>query len=305
MQFARLFFLFALCVITLVMKVILADVLGYCMGVRRAVECAGKALTENCGKKVYSLGPLIHNRIALENFAEKGLSILKSEDISSVENGSLVVIRAHGVPPFVLDELKGAGVEIIDATCPKVLASQKNAKKYAELGYTVILAGDANHGEVAGIAGYAGKKFILVQGKDEAENLPPLDDDENAVLLCQTTFSKIEFEQIVECLSGKIKNLKVLNTICSATKERQDALQELCPKVQGILVVGGKNSANTKRLFQIAKENCNVAALIETADEIPEQFFLLDSVGITAGASTPNSVIEEVEDVLKNRAKKN
>ncbi len=281
------------------MKVILADVLGYCMGVRRAVEMAADSL-ENCGqKKVYSFGPLIHNRIALENLAKNGLSVLGEDEISSVEKGSLVVIRAHGVPPVIMEKLSAAGCQILNATCPKVMASQKNAEKYAKLGYTVILAGDSNHGEVAGISGYAGKKFVLVQNKDEAEKMPSLPPEENAVLLCQTTFSKEEFSQIVEKLSKKIKNLKVLNTICSATKERQDALKALCPRADGILVVGGKNSANTKRLLQIAGENCGKAALIETAEEIPEDFFSLDSVGITAGASTPNSVIEKVVAALE------
>ena len=225
--------------------------------------------------------------------------ILKDEEISSVEKGSLVVIRAHGVPPAIMEKLSDSGCQILNATCPKVMASQKNAEKYAKLGYTVILAGDSNHGEVAGISGYAGKKFVLVQNKDEAEKMSPLLDDEKAVLLCQTTFSKEEFSQIVEKLSKKIKNLKVLDTICSATKERQDALKRICPDVDGILVVGGKNSANTKRLLQIAEENCGKAALIETAEEIPEDFFELDSVGITAGASTPNSVIERVVAALK------
>lgn len=287
------------------MKVILADVLGYCMGVKRAVESADSALNNNPDKKVYSLGPLIHNRIALESLSKKGLSILDSEKSDSAKNGSVVVIRAHGVPPAVLEKLNNNGAEIVNATCPKVVASQKNAKKYASLGYTVILAGDSNHGEVAGIAGYAGEKFILVQNKEEAQKLTPLKDSEKAVLLCQTTFSAEEFLQIVECLSKKIKNLKVLNTICSATKERQEALRELCPKVEGVLVVGGKNSANTKRLFQIAKENCENAALIETAEEIPSQFFLLDTVGITAGASTPKDVIEKVKKKLEMSSKKN
>ncbi len=281
------------------MKVILADVLGYCMGVKRAVESADFALKNNPNKKVFSLGPLIHNRIALEKLSEKGLSVLDSEKVDSAKKGSVVVIRAHGVPPIVLEKLNKNGAEIVNATCPKVVASQKNAKKYADLGYTVILAGDSNHGEVAGIAGYAGKKFILVQSKEDAEKLKPLKDSEKAILLCQTTFSAEEFAHIVECLSKKIKNLKVLNTICSATKERQEALRALCPKVQGVLVVGGKNSANTKRLFQIAKENCKNAALIETAEEIPTQFFLLDTVGVTAGASTPKEVIEEVVERLE------
>lgn len=280
------------------MEIVLADVLGYCMGVRRAVDNALDALDKNTGKKVYSLGPLIHNQIALDSLAEKGLSILSESEINSVEKGSLVIVRAHGVPPYVLDLLNRQELEVINATCPKVLASQKNAEKFAKLGYTIILVGDSNHGEVTGIAGYSGKKFILLQNKEEAEKLEGIPENENVLLLCQTTFSKEEFEAIVKILAAKIKNLKVLNTICSATRERQEALKALCPKVEGVLVVGGKNSANTKRLFQIAKENCKSAALIETFEEIPDDFFALKSVGITAGASTPSSVIQKVVDVL-------
>lgn len=282
------------------MKIVLADVLGYCMGVNRAVEIAFDSLKNAGEKRVYSLGPLIHNRVALENLNEKGLCILNNDELSGIKEGSLVIIRAHGVPPQVIKELSEKGVQVMNATCPKVLASQKNAEKYAKLGYTIILAGDAHHGEVAGISGYAGSNFILVQNVNEAEELKPFPDTRNAILLCQTTFSSEEFSAIKECLSKKIKNLKVLNTICSATQERQDALKRLCPKVDGVLVVGGKNSANTKRLFQIAEKNCSHSALIETAEEIPQEFFSLKTVGITAGASTPKFVIEKVIQKLSN-----
>ena len=285
------------------MNVILADVLGYCMGVRRAVESALEALEKNPERKVYSLGPLIHNRIALENLESKGLSILKEDDIPALEKGSVVIVRAHGVPPLVLEKLEQSGLEIVNATCPRVVASQRNAAKYASLGYTVILAGDKNHGEVTGIAGYAGKKFILIQNVNDAEELPSFSDEENAVLLSQTTFSKDEFNEIVKVLSEKIKNLKVMNTICSATRERQESLEKLCPETDGILVVGGKNSANTKRLLQIAEENSSMAALIETAEEIPDSFYALENIGITAGASTPDSVIQSVVESLKHAEK--
>lgn len=172
------------------------------------------------------------------------------------------------------------------------------------MNYTVILAGDSNHGEVIGIAGYAGNKFYLVQDSEDAKKLiPPEDADENAILLSQTTFSPQEFEKIAKIIKEKYKNLKVMNTICPATKERQDSLLRLCPLVEGVLVVGGKNSANTKRLLQTAKENCSKAALIETADEIPEDFFKLQIVGITAGASTPDSAIEEVKNALTSHDK--
>ena len=283
------------------MNVILADVLGYCMGVRRAVDSAIETLKNNQNNEVYSLGPLIHNQVALDKLSSMGLKVLREPNIDLLDERSVVIIRAHGVPPQVIEKLTEKNSFVVNAACPRVLASQNNAKRYSSMNYTVILAGDKNHGEVVGIAGYAGKKFILVENKEDAEKLPSFNDDENAVLLCQTTFSMEEFKQIADVLSEKIRNLKVLNTICSATKERQEALQRLCPSVDGILVVGGKNSANTKRLLQIAQENCPLAALIETADEIPENFFALDNVGITAGASTPDSVIDEVMKRLKDR----
>ena len=200
-----------------------------------------------------------------------------------------------------MERLNRRECTVVNATCPRVLASQKNAAKYAGLGYTVILAGDKNHGEVTGIAGFAGKNFILVERLEDAVNLRHFDDSEEAVLLSQTTFGQEEFEAIRSVLSEKIKNLKVFNTICSATRERQEALHRLCPSADGILVVGGKNSANTKRLLQIAEENCRRAALIETSAEIPEDFFKMNTVGITAGASTPDDVIEDVVHELKQK----
>lgn len=284
------------------MTVILADVLGYCMGVRRAVESAIASIDK--ANDVYTLGPLIHNKTALNSLENKGLKVLNENKAEDAKIGSTVIIRAHGVPPSVNEILKKRECTIINATCPRVTASQKNAARYASMNYTVILAGDSNHGEVIGIAGYSGNKFYLVQDSEDAKKLiPPEDADENAILLSQTTFSPQEFEKIAKIIKEKYKNLKVMNTICPATKERQDSLLRLCPLVEGVLVVGGKNSANTKRLLQTAKENCSKAALIETADEIPEDFFKLQIVGITAGASTPDSAIEEVKNALTSHDK--
>ena len=284
------------------MTVILADVLGYCMGVRRAVESAIASIDK--ANDVYTLGPLIHNKTALNSLEKKGLKVLNENKAEDAKIGSTVIIRAHGVPPSVNEILKKRECTIINATCPRVTASQKNAAHYASMNYTVILAGDSNHGEVIGIAGYSGNKFYLVQDSEDAKKLlPPEDADENAILLSQTTFSPQEFEKIAKIIKEKYKNLKVMNTICPATKERQDSLLRLCPLVEGVLVVGGKNSANTKRLLQTAKENCSKAALIETADEIPEDFFKLQIVGITAGASTPDSAIEEVKNALTSHDK--
>ncbi|MCR4952869.1 MAG: 4-hydroxy-3-methylbut-2-enyl diphosphate reductase [Treponema sp.] len=281
------------------MEIIRASVLGFCFGVRRAVELAEKALQENSGEKVYSLGPLIHNENFLEKLNSKGLEIIEENQIEFLDEGSVVIIRAHGVGPDVFKQLEQKKCHILDATCPRVKASQKMVERYTNQNDYVILSGDKNHGEVIGIAGYAGKNFIQIQNKEEAENLNlPENGEINAILMSQTTYSEKEFDQIEMILRKKIKNIDVMNTICPATRERQEALVELCKNVDGVLVVGGKKSANTKRLFQTAAANCKNAALIQTASEIPTEFYKMSAVGITAGASTPDEIIEAVEKSL-------
>ncbi len=284
------------------MKIIRASVLGFCFGVRRAVELAEKALAENPGKKVYSLGPLIHNENALRSLEEKGLHIVDESEIEGLEKGSVVIIRAHGVAPSVTDALEKRGCVIIDATCPRVKASQKMVERYSSQNDYVVLTGDRNHGEVIGIAGYAGENFSQIQDFEEAKNFEISGSEsvseKNVILLSQTTYSPKEFEKIENLFRQKFHNIAVMNTICPATNERQQALLELCQQVDGVLVVGGKNSANTKRLYQTAAANCKLAAHIQSASEIPEEFFALDKVGITAGASTPDSIIKDVEMLL-------
>ena len=282
------------------MEIIRASVLGFCFGVRRAVELAEKALSENPGKKVYSLGPLIHNENALSALEEKGLHILEESDIAELEEGSVVIIRAHGVAPCVTDALEKRGCKIIDATCPRVKASQKMVERYSSENDYVVLTGDINHGEVIGIAGYAGENFSQIQDYEEAENFEiPGSEVKNVILLSQTTYSPKEFEKIENLFKSKFHNLAVMNTICPATSERQQALLELCSQVEGVLVVGGKNSANTKRLYQTATANCKLAVHIQSAADIPQEFFNLKTIGITAGASTPDEIIEDVERKLE------
>jgi 4-hydroxy-3-methylbut-2-enyl diphosphate reductase len=278
--------------------VIRADILGYCMGVRRAVELAKEALEIYPHKQVFTLGPLIHNKSALEQLANQGLLQLSITDIDSInsENPPVVIIRAHGVPPVIKKALTEKNCIIIDATCPRVLLSQKRAADFAEKHYEVLIAGDKNHGEVTGIAGFAeekGSKCQVVENVVDAENISSAD---KAILISQTTISRQEYEDIAAVLKTKIADLQVFNTICPATSERQKALEELCSKVEGILVIGGKNSANTQRLFMNAEKWCKgIVAHIETTDEIPTSFFHLKTVGLTAGASTPDEIIDEVE----------
>lgn len=284
------------------MKIYFASVMGFCFGVERAVEIAEKTLTEYKNIKVYSLGPLIHNEEFLSELSSKGLLICDENNIEEIEEGSAVIIRAHGVRPAIISKLEEKKCIIVDATCPRVKASQTMVSKYTGEGKHVILSGDKNHGEVKSIAGFAKKPLIQLQTTQEAENITlDADNSDEYVLMSQTTFSPDEFEKIQTIILKKIKKLTVKNTICPATKERQDSLLELCSRVEGVLVIGGKNSANTKRLFQTAKENCKFAAHIQTADDIPEDFYKLNTVGITAGASTPAKIIEEVKNKLSKK----
>jgi len=283
----------------MIMEIIKAQVLGYCFGVRRAVEKAEIALAENKDCSVYSLGPLIHNKTTLNRLESDGLKI--AENIQDIPENSAVIIRAHGVAPQVISELAEKNCRIIDATCPRVKASQKIAEKNQD--NLIVFTGDAEHGEVKGIAGYGGKNFHLIRNLEDAEKLSEKGSDSfKTVLFSQTTFSEKEFDRIKNVLSEKFLNLEVINTICPATKERQDSLMELCSKVDGVVVVGGKESANTIRLFQTARENCRNAVHIENAEELPEEFFSLNKVGITAGASTPDEIINEVCEVLNVRS---
>lgn len=289
--------------------------MGFCAGVRRAVNLAEKALQENVSGQVYTLGPLIHNPVELKKLSDRNLKILDETHFDGLNAGDKVLIRAHGVPPEKEAALKSKKVNIINATCPLVTQSQKRAAKYASENYVIFFAGDKNHGEVVGIEGYAresAKKnglecnFLLVKDVDETEkeikNLlekNPNAKNQKVVLLSQTTFSISNFEKIESLLKAKFQNLEVENSICPATHERQDSLVKLCKQVDGVLVIGGRTSANTNRLLATAKKLCKKAALIENADEIPLDFYCLEKVGLTAGASTPDDVISEIELKLK------
>lgn len=283
------------------MEIFKADIMGYCFGVRRAVEKAEQALAENTDCPVYSLGPLIHNKTTLQRLEKAGMKT--AESLEQIPENSAVLIRAHGVPPEIVKSLEAKNCRIIDATCPRVKASQKIAEKNRD--NLIVFTGDAEHGEVKGIAGYGGKNFYLIGNLEDAKELAEKNasGDKKIVLFSQTTFSGKEFEKIRSFMEERFENLEVLNTICPATKERQDALLELCGKVDGVIVIGGKQSANTIRLFQSAKRHCRDAVHIENAGEIPEVFFGLEKIGITAGASTPDEIIDEVCEVLNVRSK--
>ncbi|MBR5964752.1 MAG: 4-hydroxy-3-methylbut-2-enyl diphosphate reductase [Treponema sp.] len=302
------------------MKTIRSEVLGFCSGVSRAIKSALDALGAEGGgqkpKKIYSLGPLIHNQIALDQLAQKGLKILSENQIDQLDQDSLVIVRAHGVSPLVLDKIKAKGAQIVDATCPRVALSQRRAAEFSAKGMFVILTGDKGHAEVKAVEGSAtatdgkpktagaenaGKpktagRFVLVQNVEEARALAVLPQMENnAVLLSQTTFSPKEYKEISEILCAKIKGLQVFDTICPATGHRQKALVDLAKKVDALVVVGGKKSANSERLYELAKSLCAASYFVESADDLPKDFGGAKVIGLTAGASSPDFVIDAVE----------
>lgn len=301
------------------MKIIRAECMGFCAGVRRAVSLALDSVNNNKEGQVYTFGPLIHNSVALKNFEEKGLKIIDESKIPIIKKKDTVVIRAHGISPETQSSLIQTGAKILNGTCPIVQTNQKKCSDFAGNGYRIIFTGDKNHGEVIGIEGAAKLNtksknlpffFYLIKSENDALELIKKLNDENVdfnstkfVLLSQTTFSIINFKKISEILQNSILNLTVVESICPATFERQASLDKLCGEVEGILVIGGKTSANTSRLFSKAQKLCKNAAFIESEDEIPEIFYEFKTVGLTAGASTPEEVVVAVEEKLKKNAK--
>lgn len=279
------------------MEVIRAAVLGCCAGVQSALRKAENLLKKG-DSSVFSFGPLIHNDNALNDLYSRGLVCVDEVGLSKVARvkNAAIIIRAHGISPAQRKKLTDTGAEIVDCTCPRVLLSQNKAAEFAQKGYTVILAGEKNHGELTGIAGFC-QSVIVVENAQDAANLPFI--PEKAVLISQTTIAEEEFQRISETLSALISHLQVCNMICPATKERQDALRALSEVCSAVIVVGGKNSANTKRLFFSAQKLFRFSVCIEDAREIPREFYDYKTVGITAGASTPEKIISEVENTLK------
>lgn len=281
------------------MVVIRAKTLGYCYGARRAVDMAVDAAKNNPSKKVFTYGQLIHNPDAVRLLAQAGVAVL---DSSCPQNcgGSILIIRAHGVSPSVSQKLKTEGYVLLDATCDRIQLSQHYAMQFSAQGYRVIIAGEKNHDEIIGVAGFAQNSVIIedrVEAQQFADSLQAAAAKKTA-LIGQTTMSAEEYHAIAQLLTAAIPDIIVCDTICPITFQRQQALRELCARVDGVLVVGGKNSANTRQLLTVAQAHCKIACLVEAPSEIPAHFFELARVGITAGASTPDEAIAAVETAL-------
>jgi len=282
------------------MQIIKANVLGFCMGVRRALEMAVTEAQSSSGS-VFTLGPLVHNPNVLADLKSYGIEILENDIYTTELKNCSVIIRAHGISPLLEENLRNQCAKIIDATCPKVKKSQDKAQELAHLGYSIFLAGEAKHAEIEGILGYVkniSPFYCAASNANEAEtNAKQLyKNNKNAktALLGQTTISEKEYHEIGNVIKKYFPNLEIIDTICTATSERQKALRELLDKVDAVIVTGGKESANTRRLFTIAQESGKPCILIENANEIPSAFYKYKTVGLSAGASTPDSIINEI-----------
>ncbi len=274
------------------MFVEVAEDAGYCFGVERAISLATETIDRH--KAAYSLGPLIHNPQVVEDLEGKGLKIVV--DPSEVPAGSVVVIRSHGVAPSVIAALKERGVTVVDATCPFVRKAQQHARSLSEHGYEVVIVGERDHPEVKALTAYAGSA-VIVGSAIEAAKLPHA--TQRGVVF-QTTLSEQVIEEVSGPIVGRTVEVRFYNTVCEATEKRQQMAREIAKRRDVILVVGGKNSANTTRLFEICRSINPRTRHIETAEELDESWFdNAESVGITAGASTPDRLILEVAEKVR------
>jgi 4-hydroxy-3-methylbut-2-enyl diphosphate reductase len=283
------------------MEIILASEMGFCFGVRRAVEMMEEA-TERGGPMV-SLGSVVHNPQVVGELKTKGLDVIASVDEAGARP---VAITAHGVSESVVRELASRGVAIVDTTCPIVTRSQQWAKRLLEEGFAVIVFGDPEHKEVRGVLGWAQGKAIAVPSIAEIDALPP-DLPSRVGVLSQTTETEGHFAEFVRALlerrMDQISELRVINTLCNATTSQQAAAQELAHRVDLMIVIGGRESANTRHLAEVAREEGVETYHVESADEIDASWLEgRDKVGVTAGASTPDSAVEAVVARLRELA---
>jgi 4-hydroxy-3-methylbut-2-enyl diphosphate reductase len=278
-------------------EILLAKEMGFCWGVRRAIDIMEKAADER--GEIISVGPIVHNPQVVEELRAKGVRLdKKPEDASSP-----VAITAHGVGPQVLEDVRATGAEIIDGTCPIVTRSQRWARKMADSGFTVLVFGDPEHREVKGVLGWAGEKGIAIQDGEALPNHLP----SRVAVISQTTQSPERFSDFVSRLMRErvndISELRLINTLCDVTSSQQHAARELAGEVDVMLVIGGKTSANTRHLLEVCQEEGVQAYHIETAEElVPDWFQGKERVGVTAGASTPDSAVESVVRTLQQIA---
>lgn len=277
------------------MEILLGKTAGFCYGVRNAVAKSEEKL--KVYGKICCLGELVHNKQVVEKLEKIGLKIIDKVE----EADKKVIIRAHGIPKEIYDKAKKKNIEIFDFTCPNVLKIHKIAEEYSQRGYYIFLMGVKNHPEIIGIKGFSGDNSYLIENEEEIDNAIEKLEKSNTkklLIISQTTFSLEKFNTYSQKIRNMIPNdieLEIKNTICNATKMRQEETDKISKQVDFMIIIGGKNSSNTKKLYEIAKKNCENTAIVETKDELDiNNIKKFKKIGIMAGASTPDESINEV-----------
>lgn len=275
------------------MEITVAKSAGFCFGVQRAVDSVYKELEENSGK-IYTFGPIIHNEQVVEDLNKKGIEVIDTvEQLKKIKEGT-VVIRSHGVAKEIYDILEQQKLKMFDATCPFVKKIHNIVLDESNNGKTIIIIGNDNHPEVEGIKGWVNGEVIVINKEEQIEKLS-LPEQTKACIVSQTTFNHNKFKYLVEIIRKKGYDITVVNTICNATHVRQVEAQKISSKVDGMIVIGGKNSSNTQKLYDICRNECENTFYVQTVKDLNlHELKSLKSIGITAGASTPKNIIEEV-----------
>ena len=282
------------------MNVELAKTAGFCFGVKRAVDTVYQQIEQYRGEKIFTYGPIIHNEEVIKDLRSHGVEVLNDEEELKTADADVVVIRSHGVAKYIYDILEERGITCVDATCPFVKKIHKIVAEKSTEGAYIVIVGNGEHPEVQGIRGWAGEQVTVVQTPEDAERFEMPDKDQKVCIVAQTTFNYNKFKELVEIISKKRYDIVVLNTICNATKERQTEARQIAARVDAMVVIGDKRSSNTQKLFEICKEECLNTYYIQTLDDLDiNQLRSVESVGITAGASTPNKIIEEVQNNVR------
>ena len=281
------------------MEVIKAKSAGFCFGVKKAMETVYQQIEANADKPIYTFGPLIHNEEVVKELKSKGVEVVDTvEELKALKNG-IVIIRSHGVSKDIYKIMEDNGIECVDATCPFVKRIHKIVDKESALGKKIIIIGNDGHPEVEGIKGWSNTPAIVVEKEEEAMEFS-CKLDEKICIVSQTTFNYNKFKELVEIFEKKGYDISVVNTICNATEERQTEAKKIAAEADVMIVIGGTHSSNTRKLYEICKNECENTHFIQTLDdlnlELPKSVRL---VGITAGASTPNNIIEEVQNYVR------
>ncbi len=270
-------------------EIIRAEHAGFCFGVKQAIDMTDNQIEKRSEGRIYTCGPLIHNRFVTDDLERRGVSIIDS--IEEAEAGDTVIVRSHGETRDFFQRAEEKGIHIVDATCPFVDRIHKLAEEASDRGKTVVIAGNGDHPEVIGIRGWCRGKTIVVGSREEAEKV----EESSVFLVCQTTIKRQLFDEIVSVFTRKGIDMEMRDTICSATRDRQNSCEKLSRTVDAMVIIGGKNSSNTQKLFEIAKKNCKKTFFVENIEDLPlKQLQKCNRIGVAAGASTPECVIKEV-----------